>query len=45
MDVTIAGTGNMGRGIATLTLTRGFLHMALQEALGTGFTSSVEVLS
>jgi hypothetical protein len=54
MDVTIIGTGNMARGIGTRVVTGGhgltlealgFLHMAIQGSLGTGFSTAVTVVA
>ena len=56
MDITIIGTGNMGRAIATraaagghdvtaLGHAAGEADMALQQPLGTGFSSAVKVLA
>jgi hypothetical protein len=47
MRVTIVATGNMARAIATRAReleALGYLHMAIQPALGTHFESAVKVL-
>jgi predicted dinucleotide-binding enzyme len=56
MQITIIGAGNMGGGIATRALAGGplrrarelegfqFLHMTLQQTLGTGWSSAIKIL-
>jgi 3-hydroxyisobutyrate dehydrogenase-like beta-hydroxyacid dehydrogenase len=49
VEITIVGTGNMGRAIAPRALAHrlqasGFDHMARQGSVGTGFASTVKTL-